>query len=115
VGRPGVYVLRGDVSVLQALAMAGGPMQRGVATPTTVHIVRRSGAPPQLPAAVGKVEKLPNNGMLISLNLQAVIQQGDLSRDMLVQPGDILVVPQTGLVNVSSVASILAGLALFFR
>ena len=53
--------------------------------------------------------------MLISLNLQAVIQQGDLSRDMLVQPGDILVVPQTGLVNVSSVASILAGLALFFR
>ena len=115
VGRPGVYVLRGDVSVLQALAMAGGPMQRGVATPTTIHIVRRSGAPPQLPAAVGKVEKLPNNGMLISLNLQAVIQQGDLSRDMLVQPGDILVVPQTGLVNVSSVASILAGLALFFR
>src|SRR5439155_16135752 len=110
-----VYGLRGDESIRQAMGMPGGPMQRGVATPATIHIVRRRGAPPQLPAAGGKVENLPNSGMLISLNLQAVIQRGDLSRDMLVQPGDILVVPQTGLVNVSSVASILAGLALFFR
>jgi polysaccharide biosynthesis/export protein len=115
VGHPGVFVLRGEVSLPQALAMAGGPVQRGLATPRTVHIVRRSGAAPQVPAEFGKVEKLPDQGLLISLDLQAVIQRSDLGRSMLVQPGDILVVPQAGIVNVSSLASILAGLAVIFR
>jgi len=111
VNNPGVFVLRGDITVLQALAMAGGPAQRGVSTVKTVHIVRRNGAAPQLPAGYGRVEKLPNNGTLITLDLQAVLQRGDLGRDMQVQPGDIIVVPQSGLTNVSSLVSILAGIA----
>jgi polysaccharide export outer membrane protein len=115
VNTPGVFVLRGEVTVVQALAMAGGPAQRGVGTARTVHIVRRNGAAPQLPAEYGKVEKLPNNGALITVDLQAVMQRGDLSHDVHVQAGDIIVVPQAGLSNASSIVSILAGLATIFK
>jgi polysaccharide export outer membrane protein len=109
VNSPGLFPLRGEVTVLQALAMAGGPVQRGAATARTVHIVRRAGAAP--PPAAGRVERLPNNGMLITVDLQAVMQRGDLSRDLLVQAGDIIVVPQAGLTSVSTLISILAGIA----
>ena len=115
VNHPGAYVLRGDVTVLQALAMAGGSVQRGAGTAKMIHIVRRRGGAPQLPAEYGKVEKLPNNTVLITVDLQAVMQRGDLSRDVKVQPGDIIVVPQTGLNNASSIVSILAGLATIFK
>ena len=80
-----------------------------------IHIVRRRGGAPQLPAEYGKVEKLPNGTVLITVDLQAVMQRGDLTRDVKVQPGDIIVVPQTGLNNASSIVSILAGLATIFK
>ncbi len=113
VSSPGLFPLRGEVTILQALAMAGGPVQRGAATARTVHIVRRNGAQP-LPGA-GQVERLPNNGLLITIDLQAVLQRGDLSRDLRVQPGDIIVVPQAGLTSISSIVSILAGLATIIK
>ena len=115
VNTPGIYVLRGDVTVLQALAMAGGPASRGVGTAKTVNIIRRNGNAPQVPPSYLKVEKLPNNGLLITVDLQAVMQRGDLGRDLQVQPGDIIVVPQAGLTNFSSIVSILAGLATIFK
>ena len=113
VNSPGLFPLRGEVTVLQALAMAGGPVQRGAATARTIHIVRRGGAQP--PPAAGRVERLPNNGVLITVDLQAVMERGDLRRDLLVQPGDIIVVPQAGLTTVSTIVSILAGIATIIR
>ena len=113
--KPGVYSLRGDVSIMQALAMAGGPVQRGAATSRTIYIVRRSGAAPNLPSNYTKVEKLANNSLMITVNLQGVMQHGDLSGDIAVRPGDIIVIPQSGFINVSSVISLLTGLAIILK
>lgn len=114
VARPGAFVLRGDVTVLQALAMAGGPVQRGAGTAKTLHIVRRNASPQSAPTYM-KVERLPNNGVLLTVDLAAVMQRGDPARDMPVQAGDIIVVPEGGLSAVGSVVGILAGLATIFK
>src|SRR3989442_10707006 len=100
---------------MQGLAMAGGPVQRGAATSRTIYIVRRSGVAPNLPSAYTKVERLANNSLMITVNLQGVMQRGDLSGDIAVRPGDIIVIPQSGLINVSSVISLLTGLAIILR
>src|SRR5439155_1697983 len=100
--RPGIYALRPGATVLEALSAAGGLTE--MASVTEARLVRAS----------GENQPLALDDLLIRQDMQynVALQPGDA---LLVQPGDILVVPQTGLVNVSSVASILAGLALFFR
>ena len=92
--RPGIYALRPGATVLEALSAAGGLTE--MASVTEARLVRASG------------ENQP-------LALDDLLIRQDMQYNVALQPGDILVVPQTGLVNVSSVASILAGLALFFR
>ncbi len=117
VGRPGIFILKGDVTVLQALAMAGGVNQRGPATAKTANIVRRSATEEIKLASTGRVESLPNGGALITLNLQA-LQAGDVRRDVAVKPGDVMVVPQSGLSGLQVVLNILSGIigiSWFFR
>jgi len=114
VATPGLFPLRGEVTVLQALALAGGPVQRGAATARTVHIVRRAG-PATLPAGYGKVERLSGGGVMLTVDLQAIMQRGEAGRELLVQPGDIIVVPQGSLTNFASILNILAGLATIFK
>lgn len=110
VNHPGVFPIKGEVTLLQALAMAGGPVQRSLGTAQSAHIVRRSGDQPQLASASGKVERLPNGGVLISINLQALLRGADRSADIVVQPGDVVVVPQSGLAGLSLILNILSGI-----
>lgn len=53
VGRPGVYPLRGEVSVLQALALAGGP---GEFSARDLVTVVRAGSGRRLTLALGELE-----------------------------------------------------------
>ncbi len=115
VKNPGVFLLKGNVTMLQAIAMAGGPDLRGAGTATTAYIVRRGGGetPAPIYASVGKTEVLPSGGTLITADLGAIMR--DPGRDVTVQPGDVLVVPQTGLSGLQFIVSILSGIASIFR
>ncbi|MDR7532936.1 MAG: SLBB domain-containing protein [Armatimonadota bacterium] len=117
VNHPGVFPLKGDVTLLQAVALAGGPVQRGPATARTVHIVRRGGVERAVVAGAGrevKVEALPGGRALISADLQALLRHS-ATRDIAVQPGDVIVVPQSGLTGLQVALNILAGLVWPFR
>lgn len=117
VNAPGVFVLREDVTVLQALAMAGGPALRGYATARTVHIIRRASAPPRVPAGV-KVEPMQGssgNAFLITADLQALMRNGAAAHALTVTAGDIVVVPQSNLSTMQSLLSILTGWAFFIK
>ena len=120
VGRPGVFTTKGDLTILQAVAMAGGPVQRGAATAKTAHILRRGGngtPEPALTASVAgvKVEPLPNGASMVTVDLRVLVQTGDVKRDVPIQAGDVVVVPQTTLAGMSGVLSILSGIFWFFR
>ncbi len=111
VNRPGVFPIKGEVTLLQALAMAGGPVQRSFGTAQSAHIVRRNGdGRPQLASASANVQSLPSGGLLISVNLQAVLRGSDRTGDVVVQPGDVVVVPQSGLAGLSLILNILSGI-----
>lgn len=77
VAKPGPYKLRTkDVSVVEAITMAGGPTR--LAAPNRTRIVR---------VKDGKQQD-------VLVNVDSIIQ-GDKSQDILLRPGDIVVIPQT--------------------
>ena len=115
VSSPGVFLLKGEVTLLQAIAMAGGPVQRGMATAKTAHIVRRNDDRGRIVAGAARVEPLPNGGTLITVDLQAMLRGGNPASDMAVQPGDVVVVPQSGLSGFQIILSILSGILGAFR
>jgi polysaccharide export outer membrane protein len=73
VARPGTYPLRGDISVLQALALAGGLNQ--FASPRSIKLIR---------ATRGKQE-------VRKINYYDIIDSGE--GNYLLKPGDTIVVP----------------------
>lgn len=109
VNRPGVVTVKGDVTLLQVLAMAGGPVQRGAATAKAAHVVRRHNEPERALATTAKVEPLPNGGVLITVDLRQLVK-GDVMLDVPVRPGDVVVVPQDGLGGLQTILAILSGL-----
>jgi protein involved in polysaccharide export with SLBB domain len=92
---PGVFPMKTDVTLLQAIALAGGPELRGFGTAKTAYVVRRNGNGPkrEIQAGVATTSALPSGATLISADLVAIMQ--DPSRDVTVQPGDVIVIPQT--------------------
>lgn len=117
VTNPGAFPVKDEPTLLQALAMAGGPVQRGPATAKTIHIVRRGGNTDtqQIVASAGKVEPLPNGGLLVTVELQSLMQPTGLARNLTVRPGDVIVVPQTSLSGLQFVINILSGIFWIFR
>ena len=114
VKKPGVFPMKGELTLLQAIAMAGGPEQRGMGTATSAYVVRRNGNLQQeVSAGPAKVSPLPNGRALVTVDLAAVMQ--DPSRDVAVQPGDVVVLPMTGLGAFQIVTSILAGIVRIFK
>jgi polysaccharide export outer membrane protein len=110
VSNPGVFPLKGETTLLQAIAMAGGPVSRGPATARRAHVIRRSGDGNQLVAgAAAKVDPLPSGGALITVDLQALINGGHVYREVLVRPGDVVVVPQSGVIGLGVILTILSG------
>lgn len=114
---PGVYPLQGKVTMLQAIAMAGGYTLRGPGTAKEAYIIRRSdpGGPvsPPVVASVAKVAPLQGGGSVITANLSAIMH--DPAKDIGMQPGDVVVVPQTGVGALQYIVGILSGLGSFVR
>lgn len=118
VKNPGVFPLKGSVTMLQAIAMAGGPDPKGAGTAKTAYIVRRGGGDNAQPiyASVGgvaKADNLPSGGTLITANLAAIMH--DPGQDVVVQPGDVVMVPQSNLGGLQFIVSILSGISSIFR
>ncbi len=114
VKKPGVFPMKGELTLLQAIAMAGGPEQRGMGTAASAYVVRRNGNTQQeVAAGPAKVSALPNGRTLITADLSAIMQ--DPARDVVVQPGDVVVLPMSGFGAFQIITSILAGIAHIFK
>jgi polysaccharide export outer membrane protein len=109
VPNPGVFTLKGDLTTFQAVSMAGGPIQRGLGTARTAYVLRRPGGSPGVVAGLPKGGAAPPAGAPISVDLQAVMRVGGTSQDVPIQPGDVVVIPQTGFARFQLVATILLG------
>jgi len=110
---PGVYPLKGEMKVLDAVATAGGPTLYGRSTSGTVHIVRRV-EPPGSPVTASlhgaNVQPIANgNGILVTMDLHAMMR-GDLRQNETVEPGDVIVVPAP---PVAALPNILSFLGIF--
>jgi polysaccharide biosynthesis/export protein len=84
VARPGMQPLVGPMSVLQAVTVAEG--LRDTAQPREVLVLRRG----------PKGERV-----VISVNLQAVLEGVDASQDVLLAPFDVVLVPRSGIANLN--------------
>lgn len=83
VGKPGQYDLRGDITVAQAVAMAGGFVPS--AKHSQVLLFRR------VNAEWAEVKKL---------DMKRMLSAGNLSEDLHLQPGDIVFVPKNAISKV---------------
>jgi polysaccharide export outer membrane protein len=108
VPNPGVFTLADQMTALQAVAMAGGPVQRGLGTARNAYILRRPSESPGVVAGPPKTGSPGTGGTPISVDLQAAMRGGDAGHDVAVQPGDVIVVPQTGMARLQWFVSILA-------
>ena len=110
VNHPGVYPIKGDVTVLQALANAGGPVLHGTSTSKTAHIVRHVD-PSQGPVTAsvqrdGQQSIANGNGVMITKDL-GKLYQGDLRQNETLRPGDVMVVPAPWIAGLGNILSIL--------
>lgn len=78
VNRPGMYALKRDLTVVEAIGLAGG------FTPTASQNGTR----------IIRVED-NNKKQVISVPVANIIRSGDTSRDQILQPGDTIVVPES--------------------
>lgn len=72
IAKPGVYPIKAGTPILQALTLAGGPAE-GADLPAT-YVIRKD-------------QKIP-------IDLRRLIQEGDLSKNFLLEPEDTVVVPE---------------------
>jgi polysaccharide biosynthesis/export protein len=79
VSRPGEFEIIGSLSVLQAIARAGG-LKPDTAKKSDVKVIRRG---------------LDGQAFVINIDLDKVLKQGDLSQDIRLLPYDILYVPRS--------------------
>jgi polysaccharide biosynthesis/export protein len=118
VNHAGIYPLKGDVTVLQALAIAGGPVLHGQSASTTAYIVRRvnpADAPFTASVRSQDVQQIANgNGVLITMDLQKMMH-GDLRQNEALRPGDVMVVPAPGAAALPILLSIIQTILIPFR
>ncbi len=79
VTRPGAYPMEESLTVLEAVAIAGGYTESAGLSKVTITRTRRSRA---------------KNPKVIKVNLKKVIAEGDRSRDVILEPGDVVHVPK---------------------
>lgn len=111
VARPGVIPLRGPMTVVQALGLVGGPTRRAMLG--RAYVIRRgveSAAEP-LPLATVTVARQAGPPLkLIPVDLHKILRAGDVARDLLLQRGDVLYVPDNPLA-LENIVLILTGIA----
>jgi polysaccharide biosynthesis/export protein len=97
VERPGKYDLRGETTVMQAVAIAGGLKDR--AKHSEAALFRR----------------LPGRGFEAeTLDLKKMLKEAQLHADLRLEPGDMLFIPRGRRINISEVASSLWILSFFY-
>ncbi len=79
VGKPGEFEIVGSLSVLQAIARAGG-LREDTAKKRDVKVIRRGP---------------DGQAFVISINLNQILDGGDISQDIRLHPYDILYVPRS--------------------
>src|SRR2546426_669412 len=120
VARPGIFPLRGSLTALQALTLAGGPTRRALLN--RAHVIRRD-RPPGRPAAevtlaTVVVAKQSAAGIqLIPVDLLKVIREGDIARDAALQRGDVLYIPENpiALENIALLIGVAANVTYVLR
>lgn len=85
VGMPGVFPIRGEMTLLEAITLAGSPTKDAYLD--KVHVVR------------GGLK----NSTILSINLNNIIKRGQVNKDITLQPGDIVYVPEQFIVKVNTV------------
>jgi len=80
VTKPGVYPLKGDVTLTQAFAQAGG-LKKGSFRSTTVELADLTHA------------FLARNGQILPVDFERLLRQGDIRFDIKLAPGDYIYVP----------------------
>ncbi len=86
VNRPGLYDLKDKTTVLQAISVAGGVTERGALRRTVV------------------VRGDPQNPNRVPINLSKLLDKGDLSADLVLEPGDCVLVPETKTPNLNKIS-----------
>lgn len=89
VRQPGIYSLKDRTTVLAAISLAGGPNERGAVKGTVV------------------VRGDPKNPERVQCNLSRLFAKGDLTQDIELKSGDVVVVPETNKPDWNKVSSIL--------
>jgi polysaccharide export outer membrane protein len=97
VARPGLYPWKSSTTVLEAINRAGGHQEKG--TLSRVYIIRPN-------------PKAPDKPQRIEVNLLKLIDKGDTSQDIALQPGDTVYVPEVKKPDWNQIYSIVATIAL---
>ncbi len=119
VARPSVLPLRGTMTVLQALTLAGGPTRRAMLG--QVYVVRRAQATqagPSITLATVTVERQsPSSVSVVPVDVLKIIRDGDVSRDLLLRRGDLLYVPENpyALENIAVLLGVAGNIAVLLR
>jgi polysaccharide export outer membrane protein len=82
VEKPGSYELKGNMTIIEALALAGGLTQ--YADPTNAKVVRNENG-----------EKTT-----IAINIEDVTKKGDKSKDIVLDPSDVIVIPEAAKISI---------------
>lgn len=114
VRNPGAFPIDTELTLLEALALAGGPVPRNVSTARRVHIVRRPGGPSVRDAEGVTVERRADGGALIAVDLD-VLQRGVPDANLAIVAGDVIVVPQNNLGGLQVILNILSGVLRLIR
>jgi len=85
VGMPGVFPIQGEMTLLEAITMAGSPTKNAYLD--KVHVVR------------GGLK----DSTIISINLNNIIKRGQVNKDIVLEPGDIVYVPEQFIVKINTV------------
>ncbi len=97
VARPGLYPWKSSTTVLEAINRAGGHQEKG--TLSRVYIIRPN-------------PNAPDKPQRIEVNLLKLIDKGDTSQDIALQPGDTVYVPEVKKPDWNQIYSIVATIAL---
>lgn len=76
--RPGMYRLKEDITVVDAVSVAGGPKERG--SLKGASIIRRQDQ---------------KKAQRIKVNIDKLIKSADITQNIVLQPGDVVYVPET--------------------
>jgi polysaccharide export outer membrane protein len=120
VAKPGVLPLRGSLTALQALTLAGGPTRRALLSRTQVIRRARQAAPTAATTTLNTVVVAQQSSAdirVLPVDLLKVIEEGDVARDLLLRRGDILFVPENpvALDNIALLLGVAGNAALLLR